>query len=90
MTANETRYLRLDPGLVEALKRYVENRCPTGDFLEAVLSNDLREAFGRADEHNRETMFEIVCYCWNELPAVCWGSRERVKDWLKNDTTNSD
>lgn len=61
---------------------YVRDRLPPGDFLHAVLSNDLRESVFRADEENRAAMFDIVCYCYNNIPAECWGSRERVSNWL--------
>ena len=68
--------------VVESLRLYVEERIPPGDFLYAVLTNDLRESFGRADEENRAAMFEIVAYCWNHIPCTCWGSPERVREWL--------
>ena len=66
----------------DAIDRYVADRCPVGGFLEAVLSNDLAESFGRADEENRANLFDIVKYCWNEIPGNCWGSRKKVLDWL--------
>lgn len=65
-----------------ALHRYAEEGIPTGGFLRAVLSNDLREAFGRADMENRATLYEIVSYCYNELPGSCWGSPERYEAWI--------
>ena len=65
-----------------SLVRYRDQGIPTGGFLEAVLSNDLKEACGRADMHNRRVIFEIVSWCYNEMPAVAWGSPERVKAWL--------
>lgn len=72
------------PGLiVRSLHDYVNLGVPTGGFLRAVLGNDLREAFGRADIHNRHAMFDIVSYIWNNLPAACWGSYEKVDAWLK-------
>jgi hypothetical protein len=52
-----------------------------GDFLDAVLANDLMEAFGRADDINRTYMFSIVCYVYNKLPRGCWGSKEIVEAW---------
>jgi hypothetical protein len=69
--------------VIESLQLYVKERVPPGDFLYAVLTNDLRESFGRADEDNRAAMFEIVSYCYNRIPANCWGSRERVQAWLR-------
>lgn len=69
--------------IMGGLQRYVEYGVPTGDFLRAVLSNDLRESFGKADETNREALFEIVSFCHNHLPGMCWGSPAKVKDWLE-------
>jgi len=66
----------------EALRRYANDHIQPGGFLTAVLSNDLKEAFGRADDENLVTLFEIVKYCYNELPANCWGSPEKVSKWL--------
>jgi hypothetical protein len=66
----------------ESLQLYVEHRVPPGDFLYAVLTNNLRESFGRADDENRAALFEIVAYCWNHIPSVCWGSPARVSEWL--------
>jgi len=62
---------------------YVQNRVPPGHFLYAVLTNNLREAFGRADESNTTAMRDIVAYCYNKIPATCWGSPEHVKAWLE-------
>ncbi len=69
--------------IVSSLRRYAEEKIPTGSFLQAVLENDLTAAFGRADIDNRYKLFEILSYCYNELPAICWGSPDRVKNWLK-------
>ncbi len=65
-----------------AIDRYVVEGLQTGSFLEAVLSNDLREAFGRADIDNRHSMFDIVEYLYNNVPSVCWGSSEAYREWL--------
>lgn len=65
-----------------ALVRYVNHKIPTGGFLLAVLKNDLKEACGRADMTNRYRLFEIVSYCYNEIPNDCWGSPEKVEIWL--------
>ena len=72
------------PDVIETLRNYVDHRIPTGGFLEAVLSNDLREAFGRADDGNRRDLFDIVRYCRWEIPGNCWGSREAVRAWLSD------
>lgn len=66
----------------EGLDRYVKEGIPTGDFLYAVLTNDLFEACGRADIYNQENLFDICSYIYNHLPSTCWGSREAVKEWI--------
>jgi len=66
----------------EGIERYVEQGVPLGDFLLAVLSNDLKGAFGRADDENRRDLYEIVQWCYNEIPSDCWGSPEKVRQWL--------
>ncbi len=70
------------PQIVAGIRRYVDERIPPGGFVTAVLENDLKEAFARADRGNIAAMFEIVTYCYNEIPASCWGSPEAVEAWL--------
>lgn len=67
---------------VQGINNYVQYGLAPGGFVKAVLSNDLKGAFGKADLNNRENMFEIVKYCYNEIPANCWGSNEAVQNWL--------
>ncbi len=70
--------------IVESLKRYVKQRIPTGGFLRAVLENDLFRAIDRADDDNRRDIHEICMYIYNEIPLTCWGSPEKVEQWLQN------
>ena len=64
----------------EAIDEYVKyGEC--GDFLEAVLSNDLTEAVCRADAENLAALEAIVKYVYNHIPRVCWGSPEKVEAW---------
>lgn len=66
-----------------SLDRYAADGVPTGDFLRAVLSNDLKGAIGRADEQNLADLFEIVDYVYNDMPMACQGSPEKVEAWLR-------
>lgn len=66
----------------ETIDRYVSSGCPTGSFMQAVISNDLKEACGRADVDNAAALFEIVKYLYNNVPADCWGTPERYKKWI--------
>lgn len=86
MTATMSPEYALIPELtIESLRLYREHRCRPGDFLTAVLCNDLFEAFGRADDENAAAMRQICKYIYNEVPSRCWGSRERVAAWLEDD-----
>jgi hypothetical protein len=66
----------------ESLTRYVEHGVPPGDFLRAVLENDLKEAIGRADYINGPSIHHIVSYLYNSIPSTAWGSPEAVEAWL--------
>jgi hypothetical protein len=67
----------------ETLTAYVETGRPTGDFIAACLSNDLVDAIGRADENSLAHIADIVSWIYNIAPSACWGSRETVRDWMK-------
>jgi len=69
---------------IEALLRYVEHGIEPGSFLKAVLCNDLVDACGRADVYNRRKLFEYVEWLYNEAPADCWGSEEKVLKWTRS------
>lgn len=69
--------------VIESLDRYVNHGIKPGGFLEAVLANDLMESFGRADMGNRLSLFDILSYVYNELPANCHGSYEMVNSWME-------
>ena len=79
------RYRLIRPEIVAAINRYALQHQPVGDFLTAVLTNDLKGAFGRADENNRENLHEIVGYVYNEIPSVCQGSAAKYKAWTEMD-----
>ena len=66
-----------------SLDRYVKEKIPTGDFLQAVLENNLLMSYSRADLENKRDLYEIIRYVYNELPGDCWGSPEKVKNWLE-------
>lgn len=54
------------PDIVESLTAYMQQRRPTGDFLRAVIANDLMEAFARADADNLAALPHIAAWCyWN-------------------------
>ena len=67
----------------EGMQLWVEHGLEPGSFASALLKNDLRAAFERADENNTRHMRDWVVWCTMELPAQCWGSAEVVKAWAE-------
>jgi hypothetical protein len=68
--------------MMEPIRRYIENGIKPGDFLTAVIENNLSEAVGNADYENLENLQAFVGYFYNKAPAACWGSPEKVKKWI--------
>jgi len=68
-----------------AMRRYIENRIAPGDFLTAVLNNDLMKSFALADHINRNRLHDFCYFLYNEAPAICYGSHEKVKAWLEGE-----
>lgn len=65
-----------------SVNRYIRYGSPVGDFLSAVICNDLKESFSLADDINIAAMFDIVGFFYNEAPGNCWGSKEKMKKWI--------
>lgn len=67
----------------ESLYEYVQNGRRTGDFLEAVLVNDLYAAVNSADSTNSNLLREYVMFLYNHVPMVCRGSLDRYRKWVE-------
>jgi hypothetical protein len=65
-----------------ALRMFVEHGIEPGGFMRAVLENNLSWAFARADAINRTRIGDIVNFMNWHAPAACWGSPERVANWI--------
>lgn len=68
--------------MVGGLVLYIVHKKKPGDFLCAVLRNDLRAAFERADAMNFLIVGRYVKFLYNSAPANCWGSEENFKRWI--------
>jgi hypothetical protein len=69
------------------LIRYVVDRIAPGHFLTALLENDLVGVINRGDTSEVENTALIkawvsVLYNCEAIPAISWGSKERVDAWL--------
>lgn len=65
-----------------AMERWIEHGMLPGGFLTAVLTNDLFDAFGKADMVNRNRIHDYIVYLYNYAPAVCYGNPEKVRAWF--------
>ncbi len=68
----------------DSVRRYIEEGIMSGHFLTALFSNNLVEVFNRADTANGEAMEKWVAFLFCYAPRGCWGSKERVEDWIKD------
>ena len=66
-----------------AIDRYIEKGIPPGDFLIAVLKNDLSEACAAADLVNMHNIPGIVAWFYNHAPSSCYGSEKKLLEWIK-------
>lgn len=70
------------PHMWGGVELYMVNRIPPGSFLTALLSNDLMEAFGRADDENAANMRQWCMFLYNYAPRGSYGSPEAIREWL--------
>lgn len=77
-------YARIPERVQEAIKRYLIDRLRPGDFLTAVICNDLRNSISRADGENLELIPLYVGWFYNRAPAKSHGSPEAFEAWLAN------
>jgi hypothetical protein len=66
----------------EGAREFVELGRAPGDFLRAVLSDQLVSAWQRADAINRAEMNTWIQWLLGEPPLACWGSPAKVQAWI--------
>ena len=74
---------RLPDYMRDGMRRYIVQGIPPGDFMSAVLKNDLMEAFGRADDTNQRFMHNYAMFLYNDAPRGCYGSPNAFYEWCK-------
>jgi hypothetical protein len=77
-------YGKIPQHMLEDLNRYVTEHVLSGNFLYALLSNDLSQSFSHADSETIAAMYDYVQYVYNYMPIQCWGSKEKVNAWIEN------
>lgn len=75
-------FSRIPEHILYDLYDYIKHRQATGHFLNAVLTNNLFEAIGRADKEALAALREIVVFVHMEVRADAYGSADKVQNWL--------
>jgi len=81
-------YARIPDATKEALWAWVQHGQRGGDFLDALIANDLMGVFAHADDLNRRYLPIIVLWLFNRAPAGCFvrtrqdiNEKMRALDW---------
>jgi hypothetical protein len=69
--------------MMGGIQRYIEKHIRPGDFLSAVICNDLKEAVILADTENMENLPAYVAFFHDYTPYACWGSEKDFQSWLE-------
>ena len=68
---------------LDRLRRYRDAGVPPGDFLQAVLMNNLQGAVYRADPENKAALANVVEWIELHLPLESWGNQTNYGYWLE-------
>lgn len=77
----EGQYSVIPPRMREAIVAYIRDGVMPGNFLTAVICNDLRNAVGHADEENLPLLKLYTQWFYNLAPSSCVGTRGNMNDW---------
>lgn len=72
------------------MQKYIEDGIRPGDFLLAVLRNDLVGAAKLADEINLRRLHDFAEFLYNEAPIACWGNKEAIDEWIEQGGLNGE
>jgi hypothetical protein len=70
--------------MADSFRLYFERGISPGSFGAALLCNDLRESFARADDTNSQHIRQWVQWLYDNAPNSSWGSREKFFAWMKS------
>lgn len=69
--------------LRDGLLMFISHGVLPGDFLTAVLQNNLLRAFEKADPESEAGLRHIVLWLFNSAPYQCWLNPAAVQAWCK-------
>ncbi len=65
------------------IDRHVKEGTNVGEFVYAVLCNNLKQAIFTGTFSARANLFDIVFYLHEHCPPECWGSSDKVRIWIE-------
>jgi hypothetical protein len=74
---------RIPHHMHDVLARYILKGIEPGNFMTALMSNDLMETYNRADDKNIAAMRDWVVLVYSDLPMGCSGSKDKVNEWCR-------
>jgi hypothetical protein len=72
---------RIPEYMHDGILMYLLDGIPPGDFLAAVINNDLAEACRAADDTNIRVLVQYVRFFYNDAPALAWGRTGALDAW---------
>lgn len=78
----KARKAGVPPHLVDGFVRYVVDGIRPGSFLQAIITNNLRQAVATADPESLASLPQIVTFMLWDVPDDCWGSQSLMADWI--------
>ncbi len=64
-----------------AIERYILYGMFPGDFLAAIIENDLKGAVANSDSRNINFIQDLVKFFFNETSSECWGRKNAMNEW---------
>lgn len=72
------------PGYMHgAIVNWIEDGLKPGDFLTAVIDNNLKEAALRADDTNINYLKDYIMWFYNHAPSDIWGFAGATEKWCE-------
>jgi len=66
----------------QGMMDYIMEGVRPGHFLQAVISNNLKEACHYADDTNQHRLFDYILFLHNAAPMNAWGSKKHMESWI--------
>ena len=79
----EFRQFYIPDRMMPGIRRYIDEGIKPGHFLTAIICNDSKEACALADNENLINLPAFAAYFYNEAPAGCFGSGEKMHLWIE-------